>query len=80
VGCLALAPAEHEDGVEDVAGGEVVARELGHSRSLTLIERIEGADLNEGAKSAILRLQACRFWFSPKSVENWIDGSGIGRC
>lgn len=42
MGRLALAPAEFENGIEDVAGGKMVAGKLGHSRSLTPFGRIEG--------------------------------------
>ncbi len=48
MGRLALTPAEFENGMEDVAGGEMVARELRHSRSLTPLRRIAGDRLEQG--------------------------------
>lgn len=57
-----LAPPQHQDGVEDVAGGGVIAGELvSHSRSLTPYRRIGGTGLNESPRDAILKLLGLAF-------------------
>lgn len=58
-----LAPSGNFDGMEDVAGGEMIARKLvGHSRSLTPTGELKGSDLNEATKDAILVLGALHLW------------------
>lgn len=49
-----LAPSLHQDGMEDVTGGEMVAGKLSHDGSLSPHRRIEGTGLNEATKDATL--------------------------